>query len=267
MKNNDFHNRISRLNDGELLELAKKYLANEKSDSDFSARRANAIYDECKKRNISLFNRAMSSAYAPYHPFNQDGYARVKDVKYFSSLTLSELQALTAQFPDSNIKEFIAECGIIKKGSFFGTVDGVSMINAKLFNGDIIICNSAEEIRDGKIVVAEVENQLFIKRFRLIDGEPHLFPENPDYSPVKLTDEFEYRLIGCAQPFAKKSGVEGKRLARNKDKHIMAITLLSSVRSYMFIEREQIKFQKRRSRDIKIPGIPNIFLLNTDIKS
>jgi len=73
------------------------------------------------------------------------------------------------------------------------------MIGAKLFHGDIIICDAKAEFTDGAIILAKIEDEIFIKRLKIIDGAFHLYSENPDFAPVALTQEFDYSFLGVVK--------------------------------------------------------------------
>ena len=65
------------------------------------------------------------------------------------------------------------------KGSDFALkVRGDSMINAGIYNNDIIIVHQQNTAKNGDIVVAMVEDSATVKRFFLKDGKVILHPEN-----------------------------------------------------------------------------------------
>ena len=62
-------------------------------------------------------------------------------------------------------------------------VDGDSMINAGINNGDTVIIKKTDNVRDGDIVVALVDGEeVTLKRLKRKDGNVILIPENDDYS-------------------------------------------------------------------------------------
>lgn len=69
-------------------------------------------------------------------------------------------------------------------------VVGESMINAGIFDGDIIVVNRTPSAENGDIVVAMVEDELSgepsatVKRFYKEDGHFRLQPENDAFEPI-----------------------------------------------------------------------------------
>jgi DNA polymerase V len=82
----------------------------------------------------------------------------------------------------------------------FTRVDGDSMEDARIFHGDILVVDRSKPPLPGRIVVAAVDGELFVKRFCEIDGRPALKSENaarPEYRPIFLDQGLECTLWGC----------------------------------------------------------------------
>ena len=74
-----------------------------------------------------------------------------------------------------------------KKEVFTLTVNGESMINAGILDGDIVIVQRQENANNGEIVVAMTEeNEVTLKRFYKEDGYFRLQPENDTMDPIIL---------------------------------------------------------------------------------
>jgi repressor LexA len=74
-------------------------------------------------------------------------------------------------------------------------VRGDSMRDAGILDGDVVVCVPAAEARDGETVVALVEGEATVKRFRRATGAgAALLPANPRYRPIPLRGEA--RLLG-----------------------------------------------------------------------
>ena len=69
---------------------------------------------------------------------------------------------------------------------FFLTVAGDSMINAGINDGDLLAVHNTFEAKNGDIVVARIEDEVTVKRFRRGDNEHEieLHPENCKYQPI-----------------------------------------------------------------------------------
>ena len=82
------------------------------------------------------------------------------------------------------------------EATFYGRVDGDSMVDAGINDGDIAIIDRSLDARDGDVIVAFVNNEFTIKYLDLShkdDGYIELRPANKKYDPIRIedTDNFE----------------------------------------------------------------------------
>lgn len=68
--------------------------------------------------------------------------------------------------------------------SFALRVHGESMINAGIFDGDLIFVNSCNTCKNGEIIVALVGEEATVKTFYKEDGHIRLQPENDTMAPI-----------------------------------------------------------------------------------
>lgn len=66
-------------------------------------------------------------------------------------------------------------------------VDGNSMIDAHIADGDMVIAERTEHARDMDIVIAEVDGEFTMKYFRSKAGKVWLEPANKDFKPIYPT--------------------------------------------------------------------------------
>ncbi len=64
-------------------------------------------------------------------------------------------------------------------------VRGDSMINAGILSGDLVVVRPQTTADDGQIVVAMIDDEATVKRFRRKDGKIWLQPENPRYDVIE----------------------------------------------------------------------------------
>ena len=75
-----------------------------------------------------------------------------------------------------------------RSGEYFALrVRGDSMINAGIFNGDLVVVRQQPVANNGEIVVALLEDEARVKRFSRRNGHIWLLPENDDYQPIDGT--------------------------------------------------------------------------------
>jgi repressor LexA len=78
-------------------------------------------------------------------------------------------------------------------------VVGDSMTGAGIHEGDLAIVSRESDIKNGDVVVAIVEDDATVKRFRRQGAQILLQPENPDYKPIVVNGEDEglsFRIAG-----------------------------------------------------------------------
>lgn len=95
-------------------------------------------------------------------------------------------------FADENIEGYVSfplSESELKYDKFFALrVQGDSMIDAGILNGDIIIVKKADYAENGTIVVAGVGDEATVKRFYRENGKYRLQPENSEMEPI-IVDE------------------------------------------------------------------------------
>ena len=72
--------------------------------------------------------------------------------------------------------------------SFLLKVKGESMINAGIFDGDLILVKEQHVCNNGDMVVALVEDSATVKTFYKEDGHIRLQPENDTMDPIIVSD-------------------------------------------------------------------------------
>ena len=102
----------------------------------------------------------------------------------------------------ANIDEYIS----IPKdlaGDFALTCKGDSMINARIFDGDIVYIRQQDTVENGEIAAVLIDGEATLKRVRLFDDHISLEPENPMYKPLVFWNEEmnTIRILGKAMAF------------------------------------------------------------------
>jgi repressor LexA len=65
-------------------------------------------------------------------------------------------------------------------------VRGLSMRDAGILEGDLLAVHRTHEARSGQMVVARVDNEVTVKRFRRRGHLVQLLPDNPDFQAIEL---------------------------------------------------------------------------------
>jgi repressor LexA len=65
-------------------------------------------------------------------------------------------------------------------------VQGMSMQDAGILDGDLLAVHRTPEARNGQIVVARVDDEVTVKRFHRRGSRVQLIPENADFQPIEI---------------------------------------------------------------------------------
>ncbi len=84
-----------------------------------------------------------------------------------------------------------------KNECFMLVVKGESMINVGIYSGDMILVEKRQDVRNGEIVVALVDDSATVKTFYKEEGHIRLQPENDTMEPIIVPDcEILGKVIG-----------------------------------------------------------------------
>ena len=70
--------------------------------------------------------------------------------------------------------------------SYLLRVKGASMQDAGILDGDLLAVHATGQAGNGQIVVARVEDEVTVKRFRRQEDRVWLLPENSSFSPLEI---------------------------------------------------------------------------------
>ncbi len=85
------------------------------------------------------------------------------------------------------------------RADFLLKVRGLSMIDAGIFDGDLIAVHKTNQARDGEIVVARLDEDVTVKRLERSQGRIRLLAENPDFEPIVVDPEaVQFAIEGIA---------------------------------------------------------------------
>lgn len=75
-------------------------------------------------------------------------------------------------------------------------VQGDSMIDEGIFDGDLIGVHRTRDARSGQIVVARIDDEITVKLLKLGKDRIRLLPRNPDYAPIEVLPDQDFAIEG-----------------------------------------------------------------------
>lgn len=86
---------------------------------------------------------------------------------------------------------------LMARGDVFALkVQGDSMIEAGIFDGDLVFAKQQNTAETGEMVVAQVEDEATVKYFRPEDDHIMLDPANAQYRPIKVPNTKDFSIAG-----------------------------------------------------------------------
>lgn len=82
------------------------------------------------------------------------------------------------------------------ESTFFLRVAGESMTGAGIDDGDLLIVDRSLQPHSGDIVIAVIDGEFTVKRFRYNGTKCELLPENPKFRKITISEETELEIWG-----------------------------------------------------------------------
>ena len=83
-----------------------------------------------------------------------------------------------------------------KPATFFMKVSSSSMINAGIFDGDIVIVDRSIKPKNGTIVIAVIDGEMLIRRMEKTINKMRLIPETPKLSIIDVSEFSDFKIWG-----------------------------------------------------------------------
>ncbi|ROL62226.1 hypothetical protein D9V86_01805 [Bacteroidetes/Chlorobi group bacterium ChocPot_Mid] len=191
----------------ELYKLLKSALIEEQIEKKNNSRKLTSIYEELSRRGrLDLYEDAVNSALSESMRIRElmEG-AVVRNFRRFDAETKFDLvEKLERKISESernagNTEEMrkILETLGLKEKSFICEVTGESMVDANIFEGDILIVEPRKRIRSGELVVLRFNETVLVKRYKKNNDGEFLVSENSEYPIFKIDDENKYEILGA----------------------------------------------------------------------
>ena len=91
-----------------------------------------------------------------------------------------------------------------EEATFYARVDGQSMQGAGLDDGDLLVIDRSKEPKENAIAVCFIDGEFTVKRLKVEAECIFLMPENPNYKPIKVTEDNQLIIWGVVTYVVKK---------------------------------------------------------------
>ncbi len=88
--------------------------------------------------------------------------------------------------------------------TFYGRVKGLSMKDAGIDDGDILVIDRSLEYRNNMTAVCFIDGEFTVKKLKLENGQVFLMPANDAFKPIGITEANEFIVWGIVTYVIKK---------------------------------------------------------------
>jgi len=127
------------------------------------------------------------------------GFEEVRDEIYRKIPIIGRVAAGSPILAVENIEgSVVIDSAFMKKSQdcFALKVKGDSMVNAGIFENDLVIVTPRNDAANGDIVVAMLEDEVTVKTFEKKNDQVRLLPQNDNYKPIEVDKSKEFKIVG-----------------------------------------------------------------------
>ena len=77
-----------------------------------------------------------------------------------------------------------------KKADYLLRVKGESMLNSGIRDGDLLVVHATKVVRNNQIVVARLDDEVTVKRFKKTGSKIYLIPENDNFDRIEVNSKY-----------------------------------------------------------------------------
>ena len=88
--------------------------------------------------------------------------------------------------------------------TFFARVEGDSMKDDCIEDGDLLVIDKSLKPEDGNVVVSYLDGEFTLKRIQIKKGKIYLVPANEKYKVLEVSDDTDFRVWGVVRYVLKK---------------------------------------------------------------
>lgn len=153
-----------------------------------------------KKGYLNILSNASRGITITRDEFETDASINISEINSVSKIPIiGRVAAGSPITAEENIDgSIIIDPGFIKKDpeSFALKVKGDSMIDAGIFEGDLVIISPKANTVSGDIIVARIDDEVTVKIYENKNQQIRLIPQNKMYDPIVIKNKNEFSIVG-----------------------------------------------------------------------
>jgi len=198
-------NYVRGLSDYELYSLAKHNIIGARAGLSLFDWQEEIIFNECESRNHDIHASAQSDAEMLIASRSaMTTGVNVSDIYRPSLMSRAEIAALLGGTNVNNLTNN-QDADVLNsvlsgksKNYLLCKVSGDSMLGEGIYENDMLIVERNTRANN-KIIVASVNNELFVKRYIKDSTGEWLHSANDEYAPFKIRKDVDFRIIGLVK--------------------------------------------------------------------
>ena len=153
-----------------------------------------------KKGYLNILSNASRGITITRDEFESTAAININEINNISKIPIiGRVAAGSPILAEENIEgSIVIDPGFLKKDvdSFALRVKGDSMIEAGIFEGDLVIISPKTNAVNGDIVVARVDDEVTVKIYENKNQQIRLIPQNKLYDPIVIKNKNEFSIVG-----------------------------------------------------------------------
>ncbi|MCK4406248.1 MAG: translesion error-prone DNA polymerase V autoproteolytic subunit [Bacteroidales bacterium] len=119
----------------------------------------------------------------------------IKELPLYSDLISAGFPSPAEDYIDKklDLNEYLIKN---RPATFLVKVNGNSMINSGIYDGDILVVDRSAEPANNKIVIGVIDGEFTVKRIIKKAKKLFLQPENENFKPIEITEDMDFKIWG-----------------------------------------------------------------------
>jgi len=207
MNRQEFEESLRTLNDYDLYELAKKMQISKLMGINVFSWKIDLLRNESNKRHKDIFESAVSDAFL-ITASKDSGLSGIgiKNVLRPSLMSRNSIRKMIDNTSGIISDEHNADIGLLNKiiteesdRYFLCKVSGDSMVDEGIIEDDLLLVDKQDNEYENKIIVAFLDELLFVKRYKMQNQIQYLVSANKKYKPYQIMDDTNFRPLGVVK--------------------------------------------------------------------